>query len=144
MRHSYTWHKVTFKDCLMRNKFTIEYVSIQPLHHGQDMTQGQFFKQFEFSFPSWLVSKESILPYYWSIAGKWGWTDGFILFPRALAQNIYLHFQWLLSKTQNKFCPVGWGRRIHRLDMTLNNLMVRFQQCWSFGECGVPLHCHCS
>ena len=28
--------------------------------------------------------------------------------------------------------------------MTLNDLMVRFQQCWSFGECGVPLHCHCS
>ena len=27
-------------------------------------------------------------------------------------------------------------------NMTLNNLMVRFQQCWSFGECGVPLHCH--
>ena len=23
--------------------------------------------------------------------------------------------------------------------MTLNNQMVRFQQCWSFGECGVPL-----
>ena len=55
-------------------------------------------------------------------------------------------------------CPVGWDCRIHRLllcrgvtppptsvlDMTLNNLMVRFQQCWSFGECGVPLHCHCS
>ena len=30
------------------------------------------------------------------------------------------------------------------LDMTLNNLMVRFQWYWSFGECGVPLHCHCS
>ena len=28
------------------------------------------------------------------------------------------------------------------LDMTLNNLMVRFQQCWSFGECEVPLYCH--
>ena len=27
-------------------------------------------------------------------------------------------------------------------DMTLNNLMVRFEQCWSFGEYGVPLHCH--
>ena len=25
------------------------------------------------------------------------------------------------------------------LNMTLNYLMVRFQQCWSFGECGVPL-----
>ena len=58
----------------------------------------------------------------------------------------------------NKFhCPVGWGCRIHRLhlcrgvrpppptsvlDMTVNHLMVRFQQCRSFGECGVPLHCH--
>ena len=55
------------------------------------------------------------------------------------------------------FCPVDWGCRIHQLllcrglrpppptsvlDMTLNNLMVRFKQCWSFGECGVPLHCH--
>ena len=54
-------------------------------------------------------------------------------------------------------CPVGWDRRIHRLnlcrwvrpppqrsvlDMTLNNLMVRFQQCWSFMECGIPLHYH--
>ena len=58
--------------------------------------------------------------------------------------------------SENTLCPVGWGCRIHRLllcrgvrppptsvlDMTLNNLMVRFQQCWSFGECGVPLHCH--
>ena len=61
-----------------------------------------------------------------------------------------------LTKVFN--CPVSWGCRIHWLhlgwgvrppltsvlDMTLNNLMVRFQQCWSFGECGVPLHCHCS
>ena len=23
-----------------------------------------------------------------------------------------------------------------------NNLMVRFQYCWSFGESRVPLHCH--
>ena len=28
------------------------------------------------------------------------------------------------------------------LEMTLNNLMVRFQYYWSFGECGVPLYCH--
>ena len=54
-------------------------------------------------------------------------------------------------------CPIGWGCRIHRLllcrgvkplpmsvlDMTLN-LMVRFQWCWSFGECGALVHCHCS
>ena len=30
------------------------------------------------------------------------------------------------------------------LDLTLNNLMMSFQQCWSFGECGVSLHCHIS
>ena len=28
------------------------------------------------------------------------------------------------------------------LVMTLNNLMVKFQYYWSFGECGVPFHCH--
>ena len=28
------------------------------------------------------------------------------------------------------------------LDMTLNNLMVRLQLCWSFGEYGVYFHCH--
>ena len=52
--------------------------------------------------------------------------------------------------------PVGWGRRIHRLhlyrgvrlpqmsilDMTLKNLMMRLQQCWSFRECGIPHYCH--
>ena len=58
-------------------------------------------------------------------------------------------------------CPGDWGCRIHRLhlcrgvrlppplayecpDMTLSNLMVRFQWCWDFGEYGAPLHCHCS
>ena len=54
----------------------------------------------------------------------------------------------------------GWGCRIHRLhlcrgvrthppptsilDMTLNNLMVRLQDCWTFGKCGMPFHCYCS
>ena len=65
-----------------------------------------------------------------------------------------MHYHILLTKMF--YCPVSWGCRIHWLhlcrgvrphltsilDMTLNNLMVRFQQCWSFGECGVPLHCH--
>ena len=62
---------------------------------------------------------------------------------------------WWHIKTIMKTCPVSWGCRIHwllqcrgvrppmsALDMTLNNLMVRFQQCWSFEECGVLLHCH--
>ena len=54
-------------------------------------------------------------------------------------------------------CPFGWDCRIHWphlcrgvktpmsvLDITLNNLVVRFQWCWGFGKCGIPLHCHCS
>ena len=50
-------------------------------------------------------------------------------------------------------CSVGWGCRIHWqlrplrtsvLNMTLNNLMVRFQWYWNFRECGAPLYCHCS
>ena len=62
--------------------------------------------------------------------------------------------KWILAVS----CPLGWGCRIHRLhlcrgvrsplmsvlDMILNYLMVRFQWCWRFGECGVPLYCHCS
>ena len=62
----------------------------------------------------------------------------------------------IMTFTLKIICPVSWGCRIHWLhlcrgvrprpnecpDMTLNNLMVRFQQRWSFGECGVPLHCH--
>ena len=41
---------------------------------------------------------------------------------------------WLVQrgKTPPNECPV----------MTLNSLMLRFQQCWSFGECGVPFQCH--
>ena len=72
-------------------------------------------------------------------------------------RNFDLLYSEILSPTLTSLsCPVGWGCRIHRLllcrgvrpfltsvlDMTLNNLMVRLQQCWSFGECGVPLHCH--
>ena len=75
-------------------------------------------------------------------------------------QNRLIFFKDSMVSPDNSFIinfPVGWGCRIHWLhfcrgvrhphltsvlDMTLNNLMVRFQQCWSFGECGVPLHCH--
>ena len=55
--------------------------------------------------------------------------------------------------------PVGWGSRIYQLhlcwgikflsplssilDMTLNYLLMKLQS-WSFGRCGVPLHCHYS
>ena len=67
------------------------------------------------------------------------------------------HTLSIVSHFHQPVCPVGWGCRIHQLllcrgvrppptgvlDMTLNNLMVRFQQCWSFGECGVPLYCNC-
>ena len=67
------------------------------------------------------------------------------------ATYIVLHFK-------SHICLVSWGWRIHRLhlcrgvrpppmsvlDITLNNLMVRFQWSWGFGECRTPLHCHCT
>ena len=53
--------------------------------------------------------------------------------------GIFYHFVFLkLSNCiQGKTPPIT-----SVLDMTLNNLMVRFLQCWSFRECGVTLHCH--
>ena len=35
------------------------------------------------------------------------------------------------------------GGHLHGLTLILKNLMVKLQ-LWSFGECGVPIHCHCS
>ena len=67
--------------------------------------------------------------------------------------NSYIFSLFLIT------CPVDWGCRIHRLqlcwgvrpsyswtsalDMTQNHLIVKLHS-WSFGECGVPLHCHCT
>ena len=68
-----------------------------------------------------------------------------------LSTQLLLKFLNMLLSLQIS-CRVSWGCRIHRLplcrgvrppptnvqDRTLNNLMVRFQWCWSFGECGAP------
>ena len=59
--------------------------------------------------------------------------------------------------TQIKSSPFGWNCRIHQLHlwrgvrpspmsvliMILDHLIARLQS-WSFGKCGVPLHCHYS
>ena len=80
----------------------------------------------------------------------------FLLYLQIQVRITFLKFGLLKQKF---FGPVGWGCRIHQLhpgrgvrlshsmsvlDMTLNNLMVKLQYCWSFGECGVFLCCHCS
>ena len=72
--------------------------------------------------------------------------------------GLSLLFLSLISPVSNFFlCSVDWGCRIHWLllwrrlrplpqtsvqGVTLNNLIVRFQWCWSFGECGALLHCY--
>ena len=70
--------------------------------HGQDMTQGQFFKrsliglnsEFSFSWTSCLAkAEEPSLPYYLSIAG--GRIIGFIPFPRVL---VLCEMQSVLSR----------------------------------------------
>ena len=54
------------------------------------------------------------------------------------------YFTQLAEVVEYKTAPLQRGKTtlIIVLDMTLNNLMVRFQWCWSFGDCGSPLHCH--
>ena len=71
------------------------------------------------------------------------------LLKHTLVTTIFMDF---FSKDNKLVC---WRCRIHCaslqrdnkpamcvLDMILNNLMVRHQKCWSFGECGMPFHCH--
>ena len=66
-----------------------------------------------------------------------------------LWQQSFSEVYFINNLRKDYFCPVGWGCRILRqhlcsgvkptavsvLDMTLNDLMVRLQRCWSFGEC---------
>ena len=46
--------------------------------------------------------------------------------------------------------PVGWGCRIHRLQICRRvilspmSVLDRIWKCWSIGECRVPLHCYYS
>ena len=72
---------------------------------------------------------------------------------------MYIYICSFTTPPKIHYCQVGWGCRIHwqqlcrgvrpplpmsALDLTLNNLMVRLQWRWGFGEYGAPLHCHCS
>ena len=65
---------------------------------------------------------------------------------------------WLTCKNKKDFIVQSAGAVEHNdcfsakgedpttivLDMILNDLMVRVQYCWNFGECRAPLYCHCS
>ena len=98
----------------------------------------------------------------------WWNKNGFLIhnriyFPLYVTDNMFELIKLITAlppspNSQHCTCPVGWGCRIHRLllcsevdpppmsvlDMTLNNLMVRFQWCKSFREYEVPFLCHCS
>ena len=76
----------------------------------------------------------------------------------SVGKGVLFHCHYSQVHSDPNCCPVSWGCSIHWLllcrgvraplnecpVMILNNLMVRFQLCWSFGQCGVPLHCHYS
>ena len=57
---------------------------------------------------------------------------------------IWLLTSWLgLYNTPTPPLQRGKFPPMSVLEMTLNNLMVRFQRCWSFGEFREPIYCHC-
>ena len=54
----------------------------------------------------------------------------------------------LFTKTQSKksalfLSCLRWGKTAltRVLDITLNNMIAKLHESWSFGECKVPLHC---
>ena len=49
--------------------------------------------------------------------------------------HIYVHTHIYMHKCTHLFDCFSASV----LEVTLNNLMVRVQWCWNFGECGVPL-----
>ena len=130
----------------------------------------EFFIQWHTNLPGLSNVKINLVEEWWWYYStlSWGGARSFILFQNVFVvarlefkltyynvavQAVDTTPRWL---PPIKCCPVSWGCRIHWLhlcrevrhpptsilDITLNNLMVRFQQCWSFGECGVPLRCH--
>ena len=59
--------------------------------------------------------------------------------------NYYEHIAQSAGAVEYTDCISAEGWYPHPtsvLDMIPNNLMMRFQLCWNFGECGVPLYCH--
>ena len=126
----------------------------QPLRSGRIWHKVNFFKrsltglnsEFSFSLTSCLTkAEEPSLSYYLPIAG--GRIIGFIPFPRVLvlcemqsvSSRIWTRVAVSISYDDNHYTT---GTSTSVLYMTLNHLTLRLQP-WRFGECGVPVHCHC-
>ena len=92
------------------------------------------------TFPTWTTQ------YYdtFFLLGHWGFSGLSTSYPPSTTTNLTLAQLAGAVECTNCFSAEEGGKTppTSVLDMTLNNLMVRFQQCWSFGEYGVPLHCH--
>ncbi len=62
---------------------------------------------------------------------KWTWFPNVLV---ALSIGTVEYTDWSLQR--GKTPPTS------ALDMKLNSLVVRFKQCWSFGECRIFFHCY--
>ena len=58
----------------------------------------------------------------------------------SLSLYIYIYIYCVRLGLQN--IPTASLQRGKNPTMILNNLMVRFRYCWSFGECRLHLYCH--
>ena len=59
--------------------------------------------------------------------------------------HMYIHLASQLGLWNTPTASLHWGKTPSTSVLVwLNNMMVRFQRCWSFEECEVVLYCHCS
>ena len=76
----------------------------------------------------------------------------YLPFHQFLSPQLFIHFSSLFSASiyccrihQLHLCRgVRPTPQMSVLIMTLNNMMFRFKQYWSFGKFGAPLQCQCS
>ena len=125
------------------------------LHHEQYATRGHFFLSrvqlvwIQFSF-SKLESPVclTILLKGWMEYSTINTIPKSVSFLQTTSSKLWI---WITESIfyddiAQSAAPLQRGKTSHPmsvLDMILNNLMVRFQWCWSFGECKAPLHCYC-
>ena len=117
------------------------------------LSQYESIRSFHNSNANWTRDHNSVVTYMFphnsNLFIRWKYIPNRLLFKsssRVISSTLIFQHRWPnrlgLQNTPTASLQRGNTPPTSVLHMTLNNLMVRFQQYCSFGECGVPLYCH--